>query len=230
MIVSADAHATAIDIREGAVARVPAPAPIASSTPPAVPLAVGTKAPTPTSRRAHPPSVAAANTPAIVPEPAAETAEQLYARAEAALRGGNRSEAEAIWTQLLAAYPRSSQAATALYDLASLARTHDRAAAQAYLTRLLANAPPAALHEPAQYLSCRLHVEAHELDAATRCFQQFRAAFADSPHDAEVLAWLAGRAQEVGGCAAARVLADEYITKYPHGSFAARAASCKDAP
>lgn len=156
------------------------------------------------------------------------TAAELYTQAEAALRVGDRAQAAATWTRLVAQYPDAAQAASALYDLAGLARARgDRAAARGYLTQLDQGTTPAALREPAHYLSCRLAVEANDLSTATTCFTSFRAAFPRSSHDDEVLAWLAGHAQETSGCGGARTLDDEYLQRYPHGTFAARARACE---
>lgn len=156
------------------------------------------------------------------------TASQLYAQAETALGTSDRGRAAVLWTELVARFPGSSQAASALYDLAGLARARgDYAAAQAALARLMSGAPPAALREPSAYLSCRLHVDAGEPTAAVACFRTFRERFASSPHDAEVLGWLAGHAEESGGCTAAQALADEYARRYPKGPFAARARACR---
>ena len=164
------------------------------------------------------------------PVPAAPTSAELYVLAETALRDGDRATAEKIWLQLLDQYPHSAEAGSARYDLANLVRATDRGRAQHYLAQLLADSPPEALREPARYLSCRLHVEANELEVATTCFEAFRASFADSTHDAEILAWLAGRAEEIGGCPAAHALAAEYQRRYPQGPFSARAATCAVPP
>ncbi|MBS1124971.1 MAG: Tetratricopeptide repeat-like domain [Deltaproteobacteria bacterium] len=225
-----------LEVRDGAIVRLPklaATAPVTAATVP-VPPADRVSARTPsTPRNARteptPPGAAPDLSSSIAPDASSpETAAQLYARAEDALRTGARADAEAIWIQLLAAYPTSPHAASALYDLANLARARgDRRAAQAYLARLLAGSPPAVLRETAVYASCRLHVEAGELASATTCLTGFRTSFADSSHDAEVLAWLAGRAQETGGCAVARALTTEYLRRYPRGPFAARAATCE---
>jgi TolA-binding protein len=164
----------------------------------------------------------------VVPAP---TAAELYARAEAALAAGDPVGAEAIWNHLLARYPEASQAAWARYDLARVARARgDRSAAQAHLARLLAGPPPAALAEPAAFLACRLHVEAGAAATAAGCFAGFRARFPASAHDAEVLAWLAGRAFATGGCGAARALSAEYLSRHPRGGFAARARECAEVP
>jgi outer membrane protein assembly factor BamD (BamD/ComL family) len=153
---------------------------------------------------------------------------ELYARADGALASGDHASAEAALTELLARFPQAPQAAHALYDLARLARERgDLATARADLTRLIASTPPPALAEPAGYLACRVEVESNSADAAVRCFGEFRAHYPRSTHDAEVLAWLAGRAREVGGCAAARELAGEYLRRYPSGPFAARARDCE---
>ena len=76
------------------------------------------------------------------------------------------------------------------------------------------------MREPAAYLRCRIRVDAG--DDAAPCFRGFRVSFPDSPHDAEVLAWLAGDAGR-GDCAGAASLAAEYVRRYPDGAFASRA-------
>jgi hypothetical protein len=159
--------------------------------------------------------------------PAPEDASQLYARAEAALARGDRDIAQATWIELIGRYPDAAQVASARYDLARLARDRgDLGLARDQLARLLATSPPAVLAEPARYLACRLDVEGGDADAAARCLTAFRGAFPRSPHDAEVLAWLVGHARTSGGCAAARLLAQEYVRRYPGGAFAVRAREC----
>jgi TolA-binding protein len=166
----------------------------------------------------------------VTPVAPAASAPQLYARAESALGAGDRTTAESLWSELVQRFPSSPQAASALYDLAGLARARsDFAAAQADLAKL-PSATPAALREPSAYLRCRLHVDAGEPTVAADCFRAFRGTFARSTHDAEVLAWLAGYAQETTGCAAARPLADEYLRLYPNGTFAGRARDCASPP
>ncbi|CAN5186280.1 hypothetical protein BH11MYX1_BH11MYX1_05420 [soil metagenome] len=185
-----------------------------------------TAAPPPASR---PRAIEAPVTRAVdAPSPAIETASQLYLRAEAALRDHDAQAAESIWRQLLEAFPEAPQADSALYDLATLVRARDRGAARGYLERLLAR-HPVALREPATYMSCHLDGDANALDDASRCFTAFRAAFPGSAHDDEILAWLAGHAQSVGGCRAAATLAAEYLRRYPNGAFETRAASCRGA-
>jgi TolA-binding protein len=168
------------------------------------------------------------------PEPAApavtESAAQLYARAEAALRAGKRGEAETTLRELVTRFPESAEAASALYDLATLVRTRDPDAARGYLVKLLANAPPDALLEPAHYLRCRIDADTNAEEQAATCFTRFRSLFPRSTHDAEVLAWLAGRAERQGGCAAAATLATEYLRRYPTGAFAKRASTCGGQP
>jgi len=155
----------------------------------------------------------------------APTASQLYADAERLL-ATDRAGAERVLGQLLERYPASPQAASALYDLANLARARgDVPAARAALDRLLRSSAATALRDPAAYLRCRL---AEAADAAP-CFEAFRRNFADSAHDAEVLAWLAGHAGATR-CADARPLAAEYLRRYPRGPFAPHArelAACK---
>jgi TolA-binding protein len=157
--------------------------------------------------------------------PVDESPAAMYAAAEAALRAGDRDEAQAIWTRLIDRHPKSSHASSAMYDLAGLARARgDIVDAQAWLTRLLDRAPPDSLREPALYLSCRLDADAHPSTAAA-CFERFRRNYPDSAHDAEVLAWLAAQAEKSEGCAAARPIAEEYLRRHPGGAFADRAAT-----
>ena len=221
-------------VREAGITHVPVE-PVAAVTPVEIPRprserqAIG-EPPRPPREVEAPARAVDAGEPAVVAPPP-PTASQLYATAEAALRVGDRALAESTWTQLVATFPDAPQAASALYDLANLARARgDRTRARAYLERLLASSASAGLREPALYASCRLHLESGDLAAATTCFQAFRGAFPESSHDGEVLAWLAGRAEESGGCAAARGLVDEYLQRYPKGPFATRARHCKEAP
>ena len=176
------------------------------------------------------PDPSAASADATPPAAGSLTADDLYARAEHALRAGDRTRAEQLWRELLASYPRASKAPHARYDLAHLIQRRDPHGARALLAELATATAPAALREPAAYLACRLHINAREVDAAVRCFTEFRAVHPGSPHDAEVLAWLAGRAEESGGCASARELAAEYVKRYPRGAFASRATRCAEAP
>lgn len=169
-------------------------------------------------------------------EPVSESSAAMYARAETALADGDRADAEAIWKDLVARHPGSPQAASALYELAALARARDDAStAASLLDRLLEGPPPRrALHELALYLRCRIHVEAGEVRAATRCFGGFRTAFPDSAHDSAVLAWLAATAETAADCTTARPLAGEYLRKYARDGFVARArqivGTCHEAP
>jgi outer membrane protein assembly factor BamD (BamD/ComL family) len=181
------------------------------------------------TRRSPPQAPEPVATPATaVAAPPVETPSDLYARAEQALAAGDHDGGEKLLGELAARFPTSPQAASALFDLATLARTrHDIVAARAYLGRL--DDAPSALREPAAYIACRLDVDAGDGAAAARCFNSFRARFPSSPHDEEVLAWLAGHAQDLAGCASARELASEYLRRYPHGAFAERARHCTEA-
>ncbi|HEY4182879.1 MAG TPA: outer membrane protein assembly factor BamD [Kofleriaceae bacterium] len=177
------------------------------------------------------PTASITHHPAAVPDPAvavpARDASQLYADAERRLGTGDRTGAERALDELLEEFPDSPQAASALYDLANLARARgDLAAARSALDRLVA-LDATALREPASYLRCRVDVESKR-DAAP-CFRAFRRAFPSSAHDAEVLAWLVGHASTAEGCVATRALADEYLRSYPTDKFAGearKAAAC----
>ncbi len=243
-VVTTGAHerAAAIDVRSGEITRVslaaPAPSPTATPAsdldpaqrqdPPIAPTQRSKRDPV---RATDPPAPASAlgvgpARAATAGSSAPATAAELYARAEAALRAGDRAGAEATWLELVDRFEGSASAASALYDLATLARRREPAAARRYLAQLLANAPPDALLEPAHYLACRLDTDAGANADAAACFTRFRALFPRSSHDAEILAWLAGHAERTTGCAAAEPLFREYLARYPTGPFAARATAC----
>ncbi len=214
-----------LDARDRVLVRTPSPEPSNVA-------AVAAVAPAPPVR-ARPPirverAVPAATT--VDPDPVAETATGLYAAAEAALGAGDHHEAERIWRHLTDAFPSSREATIASYDLANLVRNSAPAQALQDLEKFRAGRPPTALLEPASYLACRLRVDTRDLAAAATCFADFRTTFPRSTHDGEVLAWLAGRAEETAGCAAARALAAEYLRRFPAGPFAARARACVEAP
>lgn len=235
------------EVRDGAITRVsliappdktgarpqfsPPPAPTAEPTQTGVRLQVSPPPSALAKTGARPPSSA---TSPSAPEPVApaseESAAQLYARAEAALRAGKRADAEETLRELVARFPEAAEAASALYDLATLVRRRDPDAARGYLVQLLGNAPPDALLEPAHYLRCRIDADTKAEEQAATCFTRFRSLFPRSTHDAEVLAWLAGRAERQGGCAAAAALATEYLRRYPTGAFAKRASTCGGQP
>ena len=220
-----------LDARDRPLVRAPSPeptkvlavAPEAQSEVVAPPPPVRPRSPIRVEREVPPATI-------VDPGPVAETAAGLYAAAEAALGAGDHREAERIWRHLTDAFPTSREATIALYDLANLVRNTAPVQALRDLEKFRAARPPAALREPASYLACRLRVDTHELAAAATCFAEFRGAFPRSTHDAEVLAWLAGRAEETAGCTGARVLAAEYVRTYPAGPFAARAKACVEAP
>ena len=218
-----------LEARDRALVRTPSPPTVVAVAPEVKSEAV---APAPSARPRPPIRVDRAVPPATTAdlEPVAETAAGLYAAAEAALGAGDHREAERIWRHLTDAFPSSREATIASYDLASLLRNSAPTQALRDLEKFRAGRPPAALREPAAYLACRLHVDTRDLAAAQTCFAEFRATFPRSTHDAEVLAWLAGRAEETTGCTGARALAAEYLRLYAAGSFAARARACMEAP
>ncbi len=203
-----------VDVRDGVTAHVAAVAPAIEPAPTAPSLV-------PTPPRVITPAPTAPPTPIATDAAPSDSASSLYAEAERDLGAGQRATAEQTLIDLLARFPTSPQAASALYDLAGIARARgEYAKAITWLDRLLAAAPPASVREPAAYLRCRVRVDAG--DDAAPCFRGFRVSFPDSPHDAEVLAWLAGDAGR-GGCAGGASLAAEYVRRYPDGAFAARA-------
>ena len=164
---------------------------------------------------AAPPSeTAAASAAAVAPPTPAEryaAAERLIARDAAAARAALRA--------LVAETPEAPEAAPALLDLARLAAAAgDEVAAQAALAQLSAHPRASALAMPAAHLRCTLE---RTRDGYRMCLASFRAAFPDSPRDAEVLAGLAIATARGGDCAAALPLLAESVRRYPRGPNAA---------
>jgi hypothetical protein len=174
-------------------------APPALSAEPAPPLAPH---PSPALERASPPVDTAARYAAI---------EQLMVRDPAAARAALRA--------LVADAPTSPETASALLDLARLAAAAaDDTVARTALDQLDRHPDAAALAMPARYLRCTME----QTDPGRRaCLTGFRAAFPDSPRDAEVLARLAIVTARDGDCRAALPLLAEYRRRYPSGSSAA---------
>jgi hypothetical protein len=183
-----------------------------SAAPPATPADanIGVAAPPPETA-ATGAAIGAATGAAVTPAERYAAAERLIARDAAAARAALRAMA--------AEAPEAPEAAPALLDLARLAAAAgDEAAAQAALTQLSAHPGAAALAMPAAYLRCTLE---HTRDAYRMCLAAFRAAFPDSPRDAEVLAALAIATARGGACAAAAPLFAESTRRYPQGPKAA---------
>jgi hypothetical protein len=185
VLASGQQHAT-VTVREDAVTSAELRSPPEAVAPPssvAPPRSVLQPSPAPHATPQSPASVTAS----------AASAADLYRQAEVELRAGEPAAAEATWLQLLERFPHSSEAASALYDLANTVRARDPRLALGYLDRLAALAPPAPLDELASFLGCRLRVDTGDVAAARTCFASFRVRFPKSPHDAEVERWLAGQ-------------------------------------
>jgi predicted Zn-dependent protease len=178
-------------------------------------------APPPHDAAAPPPLDAAAEPPAATPP--VETADDVYARAEAAMRAGDRPTACALLTELVRRFPTHALADSALYELARLAAAEQPERAHAYLDQLLARGIDPTLLEPARFLRCRLELDAGREAPAARCLDAFRRDFPSSSHDAEALAQLIGLAQARFDCRTTQSRIDEYLRRYPAGPFAREA-------
>ncbi len=224
-----------------ALANVIAPTtPAAPALPfaPPTPLPVAPRSSVPIRDREHDPTATApaaqeppANDPATAspvagkPAKAEETADDVYALAEAAMRTGDDAAARARLDEVVRRFPRDSLANAALYEMARLAiRDHDLRTARARLDQLLGRGGDT-FAEPARYLRCRIDVDSGQSPAAVACLRRFRQDFVSSPHDAEALAVLAGLLQAQSGCVAALPLLDEYLKRYATGAFAVEAAT-----
>jgi TolA-binding protein len=154
------------------------------------------------------------------------TAEALYARAEEALRAGDRDRAKDELRSLVRRFPEDALASAALYELARMSESGE---ARGYLEELLSRRSDRGIEEPARYLLCRSYVDSSSVSAALSCFSAFRRSFPDSAHDHEVLAAIAVLAEKVGGCASALPWLEEYLRSYPTGRFAAQAEARRSA-
>jgi ferric-dicitrate binding protein FerR (iron transport regulator) len=116
--------------------------------------------------------------PVAAPE---ESADALYARAEAAMKSGDLPAARAALERLVRG-GSGPALASARYELARLAaRSGDRAAAARLLDELLAAGAAGPLREPARFLRCRVDRGA----AAAGCFRRFLEDYPGSAHAAE---------------------------------------------
>jgi thioredoxin-like negative regulator of GroEL len=155
---------------------------------------------------------------AATPEPAPPDIAARYATAER-LMIIDPAAARAALNALVAEAPRAPEAAQATLDIARLAtRAGDLHAARAALDQLPALPGGPALARPAAYLRCVLEQDPMPLAG---CLMSFRAAYPESPNDAEVLARLAVVVANTGDCQAARPLLVEYRRLYPTGPSAA---------
>jgi outer membrane protein assembly factor BamD (BamD/ComL family) len=157
------------------------------------------------------------------------SAEALYQQAERAMQQEDSGRALWLLHRLTRDYPRHRLTALALYDIARLAlQRRDLSGARQALT-VLVDRPRVdpLVAQPAHRLLCRVELRAQRPLAADRCLERFRRRYPRSTHDAEMLALLASLRYQRGGCAAARSLLEEYITRYPTGPFAQGALSRK---
>ncbi len=211
-------------------AEAPALAPLPAQPPP-------TQVAEPETTSPPPPAAPPSRSPAPLgrPKPVAAprvTAEQRYAEAEAALAAGQPEAATLVLEALVKELPNDPLADTALYELARIAHQGGRlATAASHLEELLARRGEPGLAEAAHHLLCRLHLEGHLPDESYECLVRFGRRFPGSGRDAEVLAALAGLAEQRGGCQEAKAWIDEYRHLYPNGpkaeALAARRAQCE---
>ena len=137
------------------------------------------------------------------------------------MRAGANEQARATLRELVARHGGDPRSEAALLDLARLSLAAGATAdARRFLARLPDPTRDRALVEPARHLRCRVDVAAGAMAAAATCLRAFRGQHPSSPHDAEVLAQLAAITDS---CDRARPLLDEYLRRYPTGSFAAQA-------
>jgi uncharacterized protein HemY len=155
--------------------------------------------------------------PAQPPRPSAA---DIYQVADAALAARDLAAADRALATLVAEYRDSRLIEQALLDRARIAhQRRDWSAARQHLATLAAMSSKL-LAEPAQWLRCRVDVDARDQDAR-RCLDDYRVAFPRSPHDLDALALLARLAYASGGCVAATPHIDELALRYPRTTLAA---------
>ena len=182
----------------------PPPAVITATPSPSTPAHVDAPASAPVPPPAPP-------TPPARPSPASP--DDLYAAAESALAHGDRAAAERALADLATRFPTSPILDQALYERAQLAyRRHGYAEAQAALASL-AHLSSTPLAEPGAYLACRIDVETHD-SSAHACIVAYRDTYPRSPHDLDLLGWLAEEAMHDGGCDRAAPLVHELVDSY----------------
>lgn len=152
------------------------------------------------------------------------SASTLYARAEAALRGGKHRQARELLRRLVNRHPGSPLCDSARYDLARLALERGQTSrAQARLEELLARGRDRSLRDPARFMLCRIQVKTGAVSKAAGCLEKFRRLHPLSPHDQEALHLLSHLRLKAEGCDGAAALAGEYLRRYPGGLFVVQA-------
>jgi TolA-binding protein len=204
--------------------RVEPPAPAPAPIPRAITPARRREPPAPSPHAAQPePSSELPSEVAAPSAPPPPTAAQLYAEADAAMRGHQPRAARDALQRLIERFPEDRESELGRYDLARLAfEAGEWQAADEQLAALRGTTDPA-LAELSASLDCHVAYARRALARAATCFETFRKRFPRSPHDREMLALLAALRFD-DGCQRARPLLAEYLALYPRGPFAATAA------
>jgi TolA-binding protein len=155
--------------------------------------------------------------PAASPLAPADTPEDLYRRAEAALAARDRGGARDLLLAVVARFAEDPRASSASYELALMAF---EAGELADCLRHLERVRDPALDEPRAYLACQVRA-ADGASQAEACLLDFRRRFPRSAHDAATLAQLGDLQFAAGNCAAAKLSLSEYLRRFPGGSSAA---------
>ncbi len=157
------------------------------------------------------------------------SADEIYRNAEAIIASGDVASGRTLLETILRDHPSDPRVDTARYDLASLARrVGDLRRAQHLLEEVLANQNTSAIVESAHYSLCQIYL-ARKSAKTSACIRQFRASYANSSHDAELLDSLAKLVQRSQGCVAARPLLEDLIARHAKSTFALRAKSALEA-
>jgi hypothetical protein len=168
------------------------------------------------------------------PEPApAETADDVYRRAEAALAEGREDDARSILEDLIARFAGDPLADMAYYELARIA--YDRgelASAHASLIRLLERRPEPNVAESGLRLLCRIDLETERYDAADTCWRSFLERHPSSVHAPEALASQIALALHFRDCPRVHALAAALEAAHPGHALLpdakARVAQCTE--
>jgi ferric-dicitrate binding protein FerR (iron transport regulator) len=149
------------------------------------------------------------------PAPAASPAE-LYHRAEAAMSARDDRAARRWLEEIVARYPRDSEAESARFELARDAlASHEPIRAGRWIDELVAEGRDRSLVESARFLKCRVARQAGEASEARACLERFRSGHPGSARDEEALAALVRLAEEQGACDEMRRFVAEHRRLYP---------------
>ena len=163
--------------------------------------------------------------PGVQPPPLAEPSlrsapepspSELYRRAEESMSRRDDPAARRWLEEIIARYPRESEAESARFELARDALDRDEPIrANRWIDELIAEGRDRSLVASARFLKCRLARQVGEASEAQSCLERFRSEQPGSARDEEALALLIRLGEEHGACGDLRLLMAEHRRLYP---------------